>query len=323
MPGVVGVEFVDLHGLGVALGEVFVVVEGAVVGGDAVEVAEVFGLGAFFPGQESFVHLLAVSDADNLDVLFLASEELTDGLGLGLDGAGGGFLDEDVAVLAVFEGEEDEVHGFVEAHDETGHRGLGDGDGLAGADLVDPQGDHAPPAAHHVAVAGAADASFVAVAALGHGDFFFQGFADAHGVDGVCGLVGGEADDTFDTRIDGDFQDVVRADDVSLDGFHWEEFATGDLFEGGGVEDVIYAAHGAFEGRFVADVTDVEFDFVGYVWIGSLVFVAHVVLLLLVAGEDANLFDVGAEESLQHGIAERSGPAGNHKSLIFENGHIV
>ena len=71
-----------------------------------------------------------MADTDNLDVFLLATEELADGLGLGADGAGGGLLNEDVAVLPVLEGEENQVYGLLETHDEAGHRRLGEGDGV-------------------------------------------------------------------------------------------------------------------------------------------------------------------------------------------------
>ena len=54
-----------------------------------------------------------MADADDLDVGLVAAEELADGFGLGLDGAGRGLLDQDIAVLTVFKGEENQVDGFV------------------------------------------------------------------------------------------------------------------------------------------------------------------------------------------------------------------
>ena len=322
-PRVVRVEFLDGDGLDVAFGEVFVVVEGAVVGGDAVEVAHVFSLGAFFLGEESLVHLFAVADSNDFDVFLAAAEEFADGFSLGLDGAGGGFLDEDVAVLAVLEGEEDQVDSFLEAHDEAGHGRFRQCDRLSGADLVDPQGDDAAAGAHDVAVAGAADAGLEGVAALGDGDFFLKGFADAHGVDGVGRLVGGEADDAVHAGVDRGVEDVVCADHVGLDGFHREELAGRDLLEGGRMEDVVHAAHGHLEGGFVADVADVEFDLVGDTGVHRLVFVTHVVLFFLVAGENADFLDVGGQEAPQHGISEAPGPAGDHQGFVFEDGHMV
>ena len=239
-----------------------------------------------------------MADADDFDVFFLAAKEFAHGFGLGLDGAGGGFLDEDVAVLPVFEGEEDEVDGFFEAHDEAGHPGLGKGDGVAFADLVDPQGDDAAAAAHDVAVAGAADLGVAGEAALGHGDLLFDGLGDAHGVDGIGGFVGGEADDALDAGVDGGIEGVVRADDVGLDGFHREEFATGYLLEGSCVEHVVNALHRVFQSTLIANVANIEFDLVSHLRHSSLEVVAHVVLLLLIAREDADFSDISAEKTV-------------------------
>ncbi len=80
-----------------------------------------------------------MTNADNLDVFFLATKEFTNSLCLCLDGASWCFLNEDVTILAMFEGEEDKVNGFFEGHDEAGHLGFGERDGVAIADLVDPQ----------------------------------------------------------------------------------------------------------------------------------------------------------------------------------------
>ena len=170
-----------------------------------------------------------MANANDFDVFLLSTEELADGLGLGLDGASGGFLDEDVAVLAVLEGEKHKVDGFVKAHYEAGHRGLGDGDGLAVLDLVNPEGDDGAAGAHYVAVTGAADSCVQGTAALGYGNLFLQGFADAHCIDGIRGLVCGKADDAFYAFIYGNVQDIICTYYVGLDGFHWEELAARDL----------------------------------------------------------------------------------------------
>ena len=321
--GVVGVEFFDGDAAGVSFHEVFVVVEVAVVSGDAVEVAHVLGLGALFLGQEGLVHLLAVADADDLDVLLLSAEELADGFGLGLDGAGGGFLDEDVAVLSMLEGEQDQVDGFVQRHDEPGHGRFGQGHRLPGADLVDPQGDDAAAGAHHVAVAGAADLRAQGVPALSDRDLLFQGLADAHRIDRVRRLVRRQADHAFHTLVDGRVQHVVRADDIGLHGLHREELAAGDLLQRRRMEDVIDPAHRALQGRFVPHVADIELDLVRHVRVLRLILVPHVVLFLLIPAEDPDLADVGPEEPPQHRISETPGPPGNHQCLVFENGHIV
>ena len=282
----------------VAFFEVFVVVEPPVVGGDAVEVAHVDGFGAFLVGKEGLVHLLAVADADNLDVLFLAAEELADGFRLGPDGAGGGFLDEKVAVFAVLEGEEHQVHGLFQGHDEPGHIGLGDGDGVAGFDLVDPQGDDGAPGAHDVAVAGAADLGLAGHAGLGDGHFFLDGLGHAHGVDGIGGLVGGQANDALHAEFNGGGEDIVRADDVGPHGLHREELTGGHLLQSGGVENIVHPGHGPPDGLQVPDVADVKLDFIRHLRHPGLVLVAHIVLLLLVPGEDTDLANVRGEEAV-------------------------
>lgn len=116
--GIVTVEFFDGGTFCVSVLEVLVTVEVSVIGRNTVKVAHIFGLGALFLGKESFVHLLSMTDSDDFDVFFLASEEFADSFGLGLVGTGGSFLD-----------------------DEAGHLGLGEGDRVALANLVNPEGN--------------------------------------------------------------------------------------------------------------------------------------------------------------------------------------
>ena len=296
--GVVGVELREGVAVFVAFFEVLVVVQPPVVGGDPVKVAHVDGFGALLVGEEGLVHLLTVTDADDLDVLFLAAEELADGFRLGPDGAGGGFLDEEVAVFAVLEGEEHQVHGLFQGHDEPGHVGLGDGDGVAGFDLVDPQRDDGAPGAHDVAVAGAADLGLAGHARLGNGHLFLDGLGHAHGVDGIGGLVGGQANDALHAELNGGGEDVVRADDVGPHGLHGEELTGRHLLQGGGVENIVHPGHGPPNGLQVPDVANVKLDFIRHLRHPGLILVAHVVLLLLIPGEDADLTNVRGEKAV-------------------------
>ena len=223
-------------------------------------------------------------------------KQLHHGLGLVLDGAGGGFLNQDVAILAVLEGKEHQVNSLFEGHDEAGHGGFGDGDGVALANLVNPQGNDGAAAAHDIAIAGAADLGVATETALGHGYLLLNGLGDAHGIDGIGGLVGGEADDALDTGINGGIEGVVGANDVGLDGLHGEELAGGHLLEGGGMEDVVNALHGVTEGGLVAHIANVELNLIGHFGHTGLEVVTHVVLLLLVAGEDADFANIGLKK---------------------------
>ena len=187
--GVVGgIGLVGL-GLHLAVHDELVVVQVARVAGDAVVAAHVLGAQALLAGHEGLEELLAVAGADHLGAN--AAEDLLDGLGEVADGGGGGLLDEQVAGVGVLEGELHQVDRLVQVHEEAGHVGVGDRERLALADAVDEQRDDAAARAHDVAVAGAADGGAAgAVAGVGVDDGLHHGLGLAHGVDGVCGLVG-------------------------------------------------------------------------------------------------------------------------------------
>ena len=102
--GVVRVEFRELATLGITLSEELVIVQTTVISWYTIKVAHILGLGAFFVGEESFVHLLAMADANDLNILLLATKELADSFSLCLDGTSWSLLNEDITVLTMLEG---------------------------------------------------------------------------------------------------------------------------------------------------------------------------------------------------------------------------
>ena len=210
--------------------------------------------------------------------------------------------------------EHDQIHGLVQIHQETGHVRIGDRDGIARLDLVDKQRDHAAAAAHDIAVAGAADGRAAALgrhAGVGKDDMLHHRLGNTHRIDGVGSLVGGQADHALNAGVNGGVQHIVGADDVRLHGLHREELAAGHLLERSCVEDVIHAGHGVPDGLRIAHIADVELDLVGVLGVLGLQLMAHIVLLFFIAGEDADLADVGGEKMLEHGMAETAGAAGD------------
>ena len=305
-----------------ALDHELVVVQIAVVGSDTEVVAHILAAQTLLTGHQSLEQLLAVAGAD--DVGAGVAEELLNSLGQVADGGSVGLLNEQVTGVSVLEGEHDQIHSLVQIHQETSHVGVGDGDGVASLDLVDEQGDDAAAGAHDVAVAGAADGGAAALCGhtgVGIDDVLHHGLGDAHGVDGIGGLVGGQADHTLDTGINGGVEDVVGADDIGLDGLHGEELAGGDLLQGSGVEDVVHAGHGVLDGLGIPDIADIELDLLGGLRVPGLELVAHIVLLLFVPGEDADLLQVRVQEVLQDGGTKGTGTAGDHKGCVIECGH--
>ena len=219
----------------------------------------------------------------------------------------------------MLEGELHQVDRLVEVHEEARHAGVGHRHGLPRANLFDEQRNHAAARAHDVAVASAADGGAPgAVAGVGVDDGLHHGLGLAHGVDGVGGLVGRQAHDFLDTLGDGGVQHVVGADDVGLDGLHGEELAGGNLLEGSGMEDVVHAVHGIANRLGVSDVANEEANLGGELGGFLLQAMAHVILFLLVAGEDANFGKVGVHEVLEHGVAERACTARDHQGFTAE-----
>lgn len=252
---------------------------------------------------EGFVNFFAGSDAHDLDGVFFFARAVLDahGFGQGLDGGGGRFADEDFAAFGFGHGVEDEADGVIQGHEEARHVRDSEGEGLVVGDLFAEEGDDGAAAAHDVAVADAAEGGLAAEFVLGADDFFHHRFAGAHGVDGFDGLVGAQRDESFDFVGFGGEAGVVGAEDVGFDGFVGMGFAGGDLFEGGGVEDVIDAVHGLIEAVEVADVAN-DVMVIG-------MSAGHFPLFLFVAAEDADLFGALGEKFGGHAVAEGTGAA--------------
>ena len=230
------------------------------------------------------------------DLCASVAEKLLDCFGQVADGGGVRLLDEQVAGVGVLKGELYQVHGLVQVHEEPGHVGVGDGDRLASLDLVDEQRDHAAPAAHDVAVPGAAyngASPFCGHPGVGVDDPLHHGLGHAHGVDGVGSLVRGQAHHPLDASVNGGVEHVVRTDDVGAHGLHGEELTGGHLLQGSGVENVVHSRHSVPHRLGIAHVAYVELDFLGGLRVLSLEHMAHVILLFLVSREDADLADVG------------------------------
>ena len=89
------------------------------------------------------------------------------------------------------------------------------------------------------------------------------------------------------------------------------------------MEDVVHAVHGVFDGLDIAHVAYVKLEFVCILGHTRLKIMAHIVLLLLVAGENADFSDVGVEESSDDGVAKRTSAARDEQLLIFEHTRLL
>lgn len=182
-------------------------------------------------GHQRLKQLLTVTSAN--DVRTSIAEQLLDSLCQVTNGGSIGLLDEQITRIGVLESKHNQIHGLIQIHQETSHIGVSDSDGVAGLDLVDEQRDNTAAAAHNIAVAGAADSRAAALSShtgVGVDDVLHHGLGDAHGVDRIGRLVGGQADNALNACVDGSMQDVIGSDNVGLNGLHGEELAEGACF---------------------------------------------------------------------------------------------
>ncbi len=286
------------------------VVQVALVHQDAEMAAQVFGPGRLLPSDQVLVGLFAVASADHLQVE-PGAEDLAEGPGQGADGAGGRLLHEDVPGLGVRIGVEHQVYGIGQAHHEPGHLRVCHRQRAPRLDLLDEERDHRTARGHDVAVARGREHRLVASrgAGLGDGDLLAQRLGQPHGVDRIDRLVRGEHGHPPHLGRRRRVQHVLGAEDVGARRLERVELARGHLLQRRGMEHQVDVGHGPNQALVVPDVADDEAH--ARVAQG----VAQVVLLLLVAAEDADFAGLVGQRAAHHRLPEGAGAAGDQKRL--------
>ena len=137
-----------------------------------------------------------------------------------------------------------QIYGLIERHHKARHIRIGDRDRHRREKLGDEQRNHRTPRAQHIAVARAADVDSGAHArrALATITFSIIALDIPMALIGIYRFVGAE-NHPRDAVLDRRAQDVVRSEDISLDGLHGMELAGGNLLQRRGVKDEIDAGH--------------------------------------------------------------------------------
>ena len=309
--------------MNLALDHELIVVQVAVVSSNTEVVTHILATQALLTGHQGLEQLLAVTSAD--DVRTGITKQLLDCLCQIADGGSIRLLDEQITGICMLESEQDQIHSLVQVHQKTGHVGVSDGDGVASLDLVNEQRNNTATATHDVAVTGAADGSAATLRShtgVGVDDVLHHGLGNAHGVDGVSCLVGGQADNTLDTGINGGVQHVVSTNDVGLNSLHGEELAGRNLLQCGSMEDVINTGHSVTDGLRIADITDVELHLLGSLRVLGLKLMAHIILLLFVTGKDTDFLQIRVQEVFQNGRTKRTSTTSDHKGCVIKCRHF-
>ena len=108
---------------------------------------------------------------------------------------------------------------------------------------------------------------------------------------------------------------MVSAQHVGPDGLQGEEFTGGDLLEGGGMDDIVRSCHGGAEGIRIPHIPQIKPELAPGGGEAGPAEVAHVILLFLVPGENANFPNIGFQKAGDDPIAKGTGPAGDQKDF--------
>ena len=81
---------------------------------------------------------------------------------------------------------------------------------------------------------------------------------------------------------------------------------------------VIHTLNRVPHGSHIADIADIELHLARQLRMLRLQVVTHIILLLLIPGENTDLCQIGIQEMLQYRGAEGAGSTRNHKCLVFE-----
>ena len=211
----------------------------------------------------------------------------------------------------MLECEEHEIDCLIETHDEAGHRRLCQSDGIARTNLFNPKGNYRTARTHHIAVAGTAYLGVARIAALGHCDFLLDSLGDAHGIDRIGSLISRETNNGANSGFYCRCKHIVSTYHIGLDCLHREELTRWHLLQCCSMENIVDAGHSVLARLQIAHIADVELDLVSYFRIAHLIFMAHIILLLLIATKYTNFLNISIDETPQYSVAETSCTSGD------------
>ena len=182
----------------------------------------------------------------------------------------------------MFKSKEHEVNSLLQRHDETGHFRFCQCYWITITDLLYPQRNYRTTRTHYITITRAANLSLTRVSALGYSNLFFNRFGNTHSIDRISGLVGRKAYYSSYTRFNSSCQHIVSSHYIRFYSFHWEKFATWNLLQSSGMENVVNTRHSVLTRLKTTHITNKKLYFMCYIRIFYLIFVAHIILFLLV-----------------------------------------
>jgi hypothetical protein len=134
-------------------------------------------------------------------------------------------------------GLDDQLGGFRNRHEKTGHIGMGNRYGATIGDLSLEKGNDTAHTAGNVAEAYGHEACGIVRAAVdGLNDHLGNALGYAHDIRGSNGFVGGDENESFNAHFTGGSGHVERSVDIVFDRFPGLDFQHGNMLVGGGME---------------------------------------------------------------------------------------
>lgn len=88
------------------------------------------------------------------------------------------------------------------------------------------------------------------------------------------------------------------------------------------MEYIICSGHCGTATLKATDIAYVKLYLVGHVRIFGLILMPHIILLLLITREDADLVNVGSKETVENCVSETTGTSGNHQGFSCKYTHM-
>lgn len=166
-----------------------------------------------------------MTNANDLDIFFLATKKFTYSLCLSLNGTSRSFLYKYITILTMLKSEEYKINSLFKRHNKASHLRLSKSDRITITNLVNPERNYRTTRAHYITITRATNLGIARVTRFSNCNFLLNGFGDTHRIDWVCSLISGKTDYRLYTSLDSCGEDIVGANNIGLNSFHREELA--------------------------------------------------------------------------------------------------
>ena len=146
-----------------------------------------------------------------------------------------------------------------------------------------------------------------------------HGLRNSHSINGISSLICGKADYPLNSCINRRMKDIIRTDHIGAHCLHGEKLTGRNLLQGRCMENIVHTGHSVPDGLSIPYISYVKFHFLRIFRILGLKFMTHVILFLLITGENTDLLEIRIEKVFQNCGTKRTCSTGNHKCFFCKS----